>query len=213
MTDNNASLSPASSLAGQSEPARGTGQLGRHSNLLSAERAGGGQPAPGLGLCPAHRSPVNMPAVRGPALFISGDEINASLANYGHNVGQTANVYGRTPGDFRHARKSLGIADCTVPTRWVLDRPHRCGLGLAPSFGGSWARRSPTATAVTPWRSRRGIGFRVGFRTTTRPRWTNHTAPVVAENQLWARSASSPPPIWTMMRTLPSLWVQTYQVI
>ena len=36
-------------------------QLGRRSNLPGAfERAGGGQPAPGLGLHPAHRSPVGI---------------------------------------------------------------------------------------------------------------------------------------------------------
>ena len=82
----------------------GTGQLGRHSNLSGAlERAGGRQPAPGLGLCPAHRSPVGicLPCRHHHGVFL-GDDINASLANYDSNIGQTANVgsYGANPWGF-----------------------------------------------------------------------------------------------------------------
>ena len=115
MTDNNASLSPTPSNWPVRIRTGGTCQLGRHSNLSGAlERAGGGQPAPGLGLRPAHRSPVGicLPCGDHHCVFLGGD-INASLANYDNNIGQTgANPrvapMGRTPGDFSTCTEMSG---------------------------------------------------------------------------------------------------------
>ena len=66
----------------------GTGQLGRYSNLSGAlERAGGGQPAPGMGPRPAHRSPVGICLPCGDHhCILSGGGDNASLANTNYTI-------------------------------------------------------------------------------------------------------------------------------
>ena len=126
-----------------------------------------------------------------------GDEINASLANYDNNIGQTANVgsYGANPWGFFDMHGNVW--------EWVTDwYAESCEAGpLTDPTGAAsgrieWVGVVPGTTLVRPCvrlkrlggtPDHRGgdVGFRVGFQYDNKaPVDLNHTAPlVVAENQ------------------------------
>ena len=125
-----------------------------------------------------------------------GDEINASLANYDSNIGQTGNVgsYGANTWGFfdMHGNVKEWTADWYgAYEAGPLTDPTGAASGSdRVSRGGSWINdgthlRSAKHFNYSPGTRNAVIGFRVGFQYDNKaPMDLNHTAPlVVAENQ------------------------------